>query len=90
MAPRFANGEIPTGFIGYAVNLIDIDIKNLYHVTEKGHGLRETLFYNLISRLQVYRTRTEMLHALALITDGAVSLDGGIINKAGVFTLGSR
>ncbi|CAN4089557.1 unnamed protein product [Withania somnifera] len=87
--PRFLNEETP-GFLGFAVNMINIDTTNLYGVTSEGHGLRETLFYNLFSRLQVYRTREEMLQALPLITDGAISLDGGIIKTPGVSALGER
>ncbi|KAH9673613.1 protein DEFECTIVE IN MERISTEM SILENCING 3 [Citrus sinensis] len=64
--------------------------KNLFCATASGHGLRETLFYNLFYRLQVYRTRADMLLALPLISDGAISLDGGIIRSSGVFSLGSR
>ncbi|KAK1369997.1 hypothetical protein POM88_036089 [Heracleum sosnowskyi] len=55
-----------------------------------GHGLRETLFYYLFSRLQVYRTREDMMQALPFIADGALSLDGGIIRSPGVFHLGNR
>ncbi|KAJ0103638.1 hypothetical protein Patl1_05161 [Pistacia atlantica] len=70
--------------------MIDVESKNLFCVTASGYGLRETLFYNLFSRLQVYRTRAEMLLALPLISDGALSLDGGIIRSTGVFYLGNR
>lgn len=88
--PRLPTGECPPGFLGYAVNMINIDSKNLFCATASGHGLRETLFYNLFYRLQVYRTRADMLLALPLISDGAISLDGGIIRSSGVFSLGSR
>ncbi|KAF7816684.1 protein DEFECTIVE IN MERISTEM SILENCING 3-like isoform X2 [Senna tora] len=88
--PRLPNGQCPPGFLGFAVNMIKIDASNLFCVTPSGYGLRETLFYNLFSRLQVYRTRTEMMKALPLIIDGAVSLDGGIIRSDGVFYLGNR
>lgn len=88
--PRLPNGECPPGFLGFAVNMINVDSTNLYCVTTSGFGLRETLFYNLFSRLQVYRTRTEMLAALPSISDGALSLDGGIIRTTGIFSLGSR
>ncbi|KAK0591983.1 hypothetical protein LWI29_011280 [Acer saccharum] len=90
LKPRLANGETPPGFLGFAVNMMNIDSTNLFHATASGYGLRETLFYNIFSRLQVYRTRAEMLLALPLITDGAVSLDGGMIRSTGVFSLGSR
>lgn len=88
--PRLPTGECPPGFLGYAVNMINIESKNLFCATASGHGLRETLFYNLFYRLQVYRTRADMLLALPLISDGAISLDGGIIRSSGVFSLGSR
>ncbi|XP_047265406.1 protein DEFECTIVE IN MERISTEM SILENCING 3 isoform X1 [Capsicum annuum] len=88
--PRYLNEETPPGFLGFAVNMIDIDDANLYCVTSTGHGLRETLFYKLFSRLQVYKTRADMLQALPVITNGAVSLDGGIIKSDGVFVLGER
>ncbi|KAF2323838.1 hypothetical protein GH714_000439 [Hevea brasiliensis] len=55
-----------------------------------GYGLRETLFYNLFSRLQVYKSREDMLLALPCITDGAISLDGGMIKATGLFSLGNR
>ncbi|KAE8675586.1 hypothetical protein F3Y22_tig00111659pilonHSYRG00132 [Hibiscus syriacus] len=92
------------GFLGFAVNMIHLDNSSLFHVTAAGNGLRETLFYNLFSRLQVYRTRAEMVLARPFIgfgvddrsgkgdflCEGAVSLDGGIIRSPGVFSLGSR
>ncbi|CAI8598357.1 unnamed protein product [Vicia faba] len=88
--PRLPNGECPAGFLGFAVNMINIDTENLFCVTPSGFGLRETLFYNLFSRLQVYKTRAEMIQALPCITDGALSLDGGMIRSCGVYSLGNR
>ncbi|CAJ2671453.1 unnamed protein product [Trifolium pratense] len=88
--PRLPNGECPAGFIGFAVNMINIDSFNLFCVTPSGYGLRETLFYNLFSRLQVYKTRAEMIQALPCISDGALSLDGGMVRSSGVFSLGNR
>ncbi|KAJ1414721.1 hypothetical protein SESBI_18664 [Sesbania bispinosa] len=88
--PRLPNGECPPGFLGYAVNMIHLDSNKLSFLNASGHGLRETLFYGLFSRLQIYKTRNEMLDALPCITDGALSLDGGMIRKCGMFTLGSR
>ncbi|CAB4300658.1 unnamed protein product [Prunus armeniaca] len=88
--PKLPNGECPPGFLDYAVNTINLDDKNLDCLTSGGHGLRETLFYSLFSRLQIYRTRAEMRLALPCINDGALSLDGGVIKKSGVFILGSR
>ena len=88
--PRLANGECPSGFLGYAVNMINVDSANLYCLTATGHGLRATLFYSLFGRLQVYKTRADMAPALPCISDGAISLDGGIIRSTGVFSLGNR
>ncbi|KOM41335.1 hypothetical protein LR48_Vigan04g153300 [Vigna angularis] len=88
--PRLPNGECPAGFLGFAVNMINIDNSNLFCVTPNGYGLRETLFYNLFSRLQVYKTRAEMIQALPCISEGALSLDGGIIRSCGAFSLGNR
>lgn len=88
--PRLPNGECPPGFLGFAVNMITVDTENLFCTTTGGHGLRETLFYNLLSRLQVYKTRAEMLRAIPCISHGAVSLDGGMIKDSGVFSLGHR
>lgn len=89
MKPRLPDGQSPHGFLGFAVNMINIDSSNLSWVTSDGHGLRETLFYNLFARLQVYKTREDMMHALPCISDGALSLDGGIIRSTGVFALGN-
>ncbi|KAE9591643.1 hypothetical protein Lalb_Chr20g0120921 [Lupinus albus] len=88
--PRLPNGECPAGFLDYAVNMLHLDSSNLSFLTASGHGLRETLFYGLFSRVQVYKTRKQMLNALPCIGDGALSLDGGIIRKSGFFSLGSR
>ncbi|BAT87837.1 hypothetical protein VIGAN_05125000 [Vigna angularis var. angularis] len=88
--PRLPNGECPAGFVDYAVNMIHLDSKHLSFVTEIGYGLRETLFYGLFSRLQIYKTRKEMLLALPCIHEGALSLDGGMIKRSGMFALGSR
>ncbi|XVE58364.1 hypothetical protein DITRI_Ditri04bG0163900 [Diplodiscus trichospermus] len=90
LKPRLPNGECPPGFLDFAVNMIHLDSSNLLYVTASGDGLRETLFYNLFSRLQVYRTRAEMVLALPCISEGAISLDGGMIRSPGVFSLGSR
>ncbi|KAJ0964954.1 hypothetical protein J5N97_026092 [Dioscorea zingiberensis] len=90
LKPRFPNGSCPPGFLGFAVNMIDLDLNHLTCHTTNGHGLRETLFYSLFSRLQVYRSRVEMEHAVPCISDGAISLDGGMIRCNGLFYLGSR
>nr|GEW55109.1 protein defective in meristem silencing 3-like [Tanacetum cinerariifolium] len=88
--PKLPNGETPAGFLGFAVNMIHIDNAHLFYLTVDGNGLRETLFYTLFSRLQVYETRAEMLQALPCIYDGAISLDGGMIRSTGVYALGTR
>ncbi|XP_065847161.1 protein DEFECTIVE IN MERISTEM SILENCING 3-like [Euphorbia lathyris] len=88
LRPKLPNGECPPGFIGFAVNMIHVDYMNLLYVYD-AYGLRETLFYSLFSRLQVYKSREEMLLALPLISDGAISLDGGIIKPNGFFSLGN-
>nr|XP_043632537.1 protein DEFECTIVE IN MERISTEM SILENCING 3-like [Erigeron canadensis] len=90
LKPKLTNGESPNGFLGFAVNMIHLDSAHSLSLTNDGHGLRETLFYNLFSRLQVYRTRAHMLQALPFLSDGAVSLDGGIIRDNGVFVFGTR
>lgn len=90
LKPKLPNGECPPGFLGFAVNMINVDSVHLFCVTSSGHGLRETLFYSLFSRLQVYKTRLEMLQALPCISSGAISLDGGMIKGAGMFSLGNR
>ncbi|KAK6135216.1 hypothetical protein DH2020_031061 [Rehmannia glutinosa] len=77
LKPRLISGETPPGFLGFAVNMVTIDHTNLYGISKNGHSLRETLFYNLFSNLQVYRSREDMLKALSYITHGAISLDGG-------------
>ncbi|XP_078429109.1 defective in meristem silencing 3 [Wolffia australiana] len=88
--PKLSGGVIPPGFLGFAVNMIYVDPMHLSCITHHGKGLRETLFYSLFSHLQVYRTRSEMLRAIPCISDGAISLDGGIIKKSGIFSLGFR
>ncbi|XP_010503576.1 PREDICTED: protein DEFECTIVE IN MERISTEM SILENCING 3-like isoform X2 [Camelina sativa] len=90
LKPKLPNGECPPGFLGFAVNMIQIDPAYLLCVTSYGYGLRETLFYSLFSRLQVYKTRVDMISALPCISDGAVSLDGGIIRTPGIINLGNR
>lgn len=90
LKPRLPNGETPPEFIGFAVNMIDLDHTHLACITPNGLGLRETLFYNLFSRLQVYKTRSGMQYAMPCISDGAISLDGGIMKNNGVFYLGDR
>lgn len=86
--PVLPSGIAPDGFLGYAVNMVDLDIHNLHTVTSAGHGLRETLFYCLFGDLQVYKTREDMLAARSCIKHGAISLDGGILKQNGVISFG--
>lgn len=79
---------MPIGFLGYAVNMIDLDDHHLQKRTASGHGLRETVLFSLFRKLQVYETREYMVAARACIEDGAVSLDGGIIRESGMISLG--
>ncbi|XP_038685259.1 structural maintenance of chromosomes flexible hinge domain-containing protein GMI1-like isoform X1 [Tripterygium wilfordii] len=86
--PMLPDGNIPCGFIGYAVNMVDLNVPHLWTMTSAGHGLRETLFYHLFGELQVYETREHMKEARACIEHGAVSLDGGILREKGFLSLG--
>ncbi|KAK4758875.1 hypothetical protein SAY87_020176 [Trapa incisa] len=90
LKPRGPDGDCPPGFIGFAVNMIEIEATHLQYLTECGHGLRETLFYNLFRRTQVYKTRIEMMNALPFISGGAISLDGGMVKGPGLYHLGTR
>ncbi|XP_057463870.1 structural maintenance of chromosomes flexible hinge domain-containing protein GMI1 [Actinidia eriantha] len=87
--PTLPSGNIPSGYLGHAVNMISLEFHHL-HTTISGHGLRETLFYCLFGELQVYETRENMKMAKACIKHGAVSLDGGIMRGNGVLSLGHR
>lgn len=89
--PTLPTGEILPGFMGYAVNMINIDAHHLKNTrTAANHGLRETLFYSLFGEVQVYETRKHMEVARAYINHGAVSLDGGILKPNGFVSLGVR
>ncbi|KAJ4781793.1 gamma-irradiation and mitomycin c induced 1 [Rhynchospora pubera] len=68
----------PAGFVGYAVNLLNLSMKKL--------DLRATLFYHLFGQLQVYQTRNDMEQALDYIKEGAVSFDGAIMRRKGIVT----
>ncbi|XP_050237468.1 structural maintenance of chromosomes flexible hinge domain-containing protein GMI1 isoform X2 [Mercurialis annua] len=82
--PMLPSGNAPPGFEGYAVNMIHLDME----IRSGGHRLRETLFYQLLGELQVYKSKEHMNNARACITQGAVSLDGGIIRENGIISLG--
>ncbi|KAG6752676.1 hypothetical protein POTOM_042705 [Populus tomentosa] len=88
--PTLQCGNVPSGFIGYAANMINIDTQDMNISTASGYGLRETLFYRLFGELQVYDTKEHMNEAGACIKHGAVSLDGGIIRvtENGIMSLG--
>ncbi|XP_039056960.1 structural maintenance of chromosomes flexible hinge domain-containing protein GMI1-like isoform X2 [Hibiscus syriacus] len=86
--PSLPFGHCPPGFIGYAVNMINLDNPN--YRTDSGYGFRETLFYRLFGKVQVYDTRENMERARSCIKHGAVSLDGGILRKNGLISLGFR
>lgn len=90
LKPKLPNGRCPSGFCGFAVNMINLDPMHTSCLTASGHGLRETLFYSLFSRVQVYETRAQLEAALPLISHGAISLDGGILRSSGFFLLGER
>jgi structural maintenance of chromosomes flexible hinge domain-containing protein 1 len=87
-SPKLHNGSTPAGFIGYAVNMIDLDSHHLQTRTASGHGLRETVLFSLFKKLHVYETRENMVDALDCIEDGAVSLDGGIIRENRALSIG--
>lgn len=71
----------PKGYLGYAVNLLRFNPQQLEcYATPAKHGLRESLFFQLFSYLQVYDTKEHMLAAQEFHTTGAVSLDGGLIH----------
>lgn len=82
--PSLRNGGLIPGFKGYAVNMIELAVRDL-DIGTNSHGLRETLFYGLFGDLQVYETGKDLEAALPYIKDGvdAVSLDGVISNRDG-------
>lgn len=78
--PGPSNKPRPDGFLGYAVNLLRFNPQQLKcYATPAKHSLRESLFFQLFSDLQVYDTKANMLNAQEFLTTGAVSLDGGLI-----------
>ncbi|CAN1762402.1 Protein DEFECTIVE IN MERISTEM SILENCING 3 [Linum perenne] len=52
LKPKLPTRESPPGFLGFAVNMIYVEYINMFYVTSGGHGLMETLFYNIFLRLQ--------------------------------------
>ncbi|GAV66191.1 LOW QUALITY PROTEIN: hypothetical protein CFOL_v3_09701, partial [Cephalotus follicularis] len=85
--PTLPTGNVPPGFMGCAVNMVDIDLRHLETRTAAGYGIRET-FYRLFGELEVYESRNRLMEARAYINHGAVSLDGGILRENGVISLG--
>ncbi|CAN6251311.1 unnamed protein product [Urochloa humidicola] len=88
LAWPFPHVSKPTGFKGFAVNMINFSAENLNITTKHGYGLRETLFYSLFGELQVYDTRKNMFQAKDYFNGGAISLDGGVIKGKGKLLLG--
>jgi len=86
--PKLSNRRTPEGFMGYAVNMIDLDSHHLQTRTASGHGLRETVLFSLFKKLHVYKTSKSMMAAIECIENGAVSLDGGIRRENGTLSLG--
>ncbi|XP_058100475.1 structural maintenance of chromosomes flexible hinge domain-containing protein GMI1-like isoform X2 [Magnolia sinica] len=84
--PLLPSGRTPHGFLGYAVNMINLNM-NMHITTAAGYGLRETLFYLLFGEVQVYETRADMQEANACIKSGAISLDGGIKRGNGILVV---
>ncbi|XP_024523568.1 uncharacterized protein LOC9648379 [Selaginella moellendorffii] len=81
--PVLSNGEIPAGFLGYGVNFLYLRREHL--------ELRQSLFYHVFRKLQVYNTEENMLNAWneMSLSCQAVSLDGGRCDKGQVL-IGSR
>lgn len=95
--PLLPNGQVPIGFIGYAVNMLHLSSEQIQirvATRQRGEvGLRESLFFNLLRFLQVYDTRQHMIYAkesLKNFHQGAISLDGGVIHKNQRQQLGRR
>ncbi|XP_065859828.1 structural maintenance of chromosomes flexible hinge domain-containing protein GMI1 isoform X2 [Euphorbia lathyris] len=86
--PVMPSGDIATGFIGYAVNMVEIAPSHRNFKTSSGYGLRETLFFRLFGKLQVYDTRDHMYKAMPSIKHGAISLDGVTLRKSGIMSFG--
>ncbi|CAN4085710.1 unnamed protein product [Withania somnifera] len=87
--PNLSNRETPQGFLGYAVNMIFPPKEHLQFRTASGHSLRETLYYRLFGKLQVYKSREHLNMARSCIEDGAISLDGGMMRGNGIVSVGS-
>ncbi|CAH2044292.1 unnamed protein product [Thlaspi arvense] len=82
--PKLPDGDPIPGFKGYAVNMIELAPEELFLKTYDGRGLRETLFYGLFGKLQVYETQRHVEEALPHLSGyGAVSLDGFIAKGNG-------
>ena len=79
--PNLSVGILPKGYMGYVVNMIKMDQEELCASTSSGIGLRGTLFFNLLSYLQVYKTRNHMKHVISYIRDGDISMDRSILRR---------
>ncbi|KAJ0092343.1 hypothetical protein Patl1_26144 [Pistacia atlantica] len=88
LEPILPCGDTPPGFMGYAVNMVDPDEHHVYTRTSASDGLRETLFYRLFGKLQVYRIREDVIEAHACTKHCSISLDGEILKENGVICLG--
>ena len=73
--PILPSGNPPSSYLGYAVNMINLDVEHLETRTETSQSLRETLFYCLFGELQVYETREYMKMAKACIMLQLLNID---------------
>ncbi|MCO5567735.1 hypothetical protein L7F22_021429 [Adiantum nelumboides] len=58
--PKLIDGSVPRGFLGYAVNFLQLN--------EEHNGLRGSMFYSLLKELQVYDTRRNLFSAKSALT----------------------
>lgn len=76
--------------LAYAVNMIFLPAEHLQFRTGSSYGFRETLFYRLLGKLQVYKSTKHLYMESSCIEDGAVSLDGGMVRGNAVVSVGSE
>ena len=88
--PNLSDGILPEGYMGYVVNMINMDQEELCPSTSSGIGLRGTLFFYLFPYLQVYKTRNHMKHTISYIRDGDISMDGSILRRKAFIDCGNR
>ncbi|MCO5604845.1 hypothetical protein L7F22_059019 [Adiantum nelumboides] len=72
---KLIDGSMPSGFLGYAVNFLQLN--------EEHGGLRGSLFYSLLKELQVYDTRRNLFSAKSALTAGGTSLNGSVVRERG-------